>query len=86
MSKSIGYGVYGSGPFQPDFTVCKSEGGTANCPAEYVKEFGDLTDTWTYHKLCLFIALILGVSGYLWGKHRQKQLQAAKRKRNRRKK
>jgi len=40
--KSIGYGVYGQGPFQPDFTVCKKEGGTANCPSEYVKEFGAL--------------------------------------------
>ena len=34
------YSAYGQSPFQPNFTVCKSEGGTANCPSEYVKEFG----------------------------------------------
>lgn len=50
------------GPFDPNFTVCKSEGGQADCPSEYVKEFspsingyrrqrrpgylGDLSDTW----------------------------------------
>lgn len=37
--KSLGYGAYGQSPFQPNFIVCKSEGGTANCPSEYVKEF-----------------------------------------------
>jgi hypothetical protein len=45
-----------STPFGPNFTVCKSEGGSATCPSEYVKEFsgyqrrpgylGDLSDTW----------------------------------------
>lgn len=44
VRRSLGYGVYGFGdygqnPFQPNFTVCKFEGGTANCPSEYVKEF-----------------------------------------------
>jgi len=53
------YGLHGfSGPFAPNFTVCKKEGGPTVCPSEYVKEFsdyrrqrrpgylGDLSSTW----------------------------------------
>lgn len=28
------------GQWQPNFKVCKSEGGNFNCPSEYVREFG----------------------------------------------
>ena len=47
-----------NGPFDPNFTVCKKEGGPTVCLPEYVKEFsgysrqrrpgylGDLSDTW----------------------------------------
>lgn len=35
------FGHYGQ--FKALFPVCKSEGGTANCPSEYVKEFSGLS-------------------------------------------
>jgi len=60
MRRSIGFGVYGENPFQPNFVVCKFEGGTANCPKEYVKEFGALDPDMKINLNILGMSLALG--------------------------
>lgn len=67
---SGGFGV--SNPFQPNFTVCKSEGGTANCPAEYVKEFSGLGMGTMPSMKCVLVFAVGLVVGYAL--HRQEIL------------
>ena len=68
MRKSIGYGVYGEDVFAPDFIVCKSEGGTANCPSEYVKEFSGLGDLLSNKAVLVGVAAAVAGAIFWWKK------------------
>lgn len=53
---------FGQSIWQPDFKVCKSEGGTFNCPKEYTKEFSGLNGLSDTVPLGIFWGLTFGVA------------------------
>lgn len=56
----------GDNPFVPEFKMCKSEGGTANCPSEYVREFSGISD----YKFCIAGLIVASVVAFLIIKRR----------------